>query len=291
MSPATRWSEASFERFERSIATSTGVAEIVVRIGSDRIAAYLKPMGNRLGPHVLAAEWVGSQLAARYGLSTFDFGIIQIGVDDEITLGGNAHGSAGPAFVSKSEPGHTWSGSPRELESLLNPDDIVKMIVFDTWTLNQDRYPPEVENRRANPDNVFLSKRDRVAGQYRLLAMDHTHCFTSGRDLTDRIAGISRVKDGRLYGLFPAFRSFITRERIALAIGGVGGVPPSSIGGIIESIPSEWEVKETGRQALTRLLCERADFLSGRLADMLNPLCNLHEGELFEEGGNGDGRA
>jgi hypothetical protein len=31
--------------------------------------------------------------------------------------------------------------------------------------------------------------------------MDHTHCFTCGRDLNQHLADISRVKDALLYGL------------------------------------------------------------------------------------------
>ena len=132
MSGPIRWGEGAFERFERAIQTSTGVAQIVVRIGRQRTKAYLKPMGNRLGPHVLAAEWVGSQLATEYGVSTFDFGIMQVKADDEIPLGGNALAIAGPAFVSILEPGHLWSGSMRGLQLLPNPDDVVRLIVFDT---------------------------------------------------------------------------------------------------------------------------------------------------------------
>ena len=173
---------------------------------------------------------------------------------------------------------------------MLNPDDVVKLIVFDTWTLNQDRYPPEGEKRRSNPDNVYLSERDGVANRYRLIAMDHTHCFTNGRDLTARIASIGRTKESRLYGLFPAFRRFITKGRISQAVNELEGMSPTSIGGIIESIPPEWRVPKTARDALKRLLCERVEFLCENLTNVMSPLCSLHAGDLFDEGGNADGR-
>jgi hypothetical protein len=50
-----------------------------------------------------------------------------------------------------------WGGVENELDHLVNPETISQLVVFDTWTLNCDRYPPDVTKRRANPDNVFLS--------------------------------------------------------------------------------------------------------------------------------------
>lgn len=140
--PATNWKNASFHRFQRTIPSSTSVAEVVVHIEGESVNAYLKPIGNPAGRHVLACEWVGSQLARWFGLSTLDFGIMHIAKNDEIPLGAENFAEPGPAFVSRREPGSPWSGTPRGLESLVNPEDLSTLVVFDTWTLNVDRFPP-----------------------------------------------------------------------------------------------------------------------------------------------------
>jgi hypothetical protein len=106
--PSTNWSNATFYRFERSIQSSTGVAEVVVQMEGVNVAAYLKAMGNPAGPHVLACELIGSKLANWFGLSTFDFGIMQIASDDEIPLG--EHHFAEPGRRSPEAHGLVRSG-------------------------------------------------------------------------------------------------------------------------------------------------------------------------------------
>lgn len=64
--------------------------------------------------------------------------------------------------------------------------------------------------RKPKYDNVFLSDRDGIVGKHRLLAIDHTHCFTNGREITPRIGTIQQTKDRHVYGLFDQFRPFLT---------------------------------------------------------------------------------
>jgi hypothetical protein len=40
--------------------------------------AYVKVLGNKEGPHMLASEWVGTSLAQWFGLRVPDFAIIQL---------------------------------------------------------------------------------------------------------------------------------------------------------------------------------------------------------------------
>jgi hypothetical protein len=49
-----------------------------------------------------------------------------------------------------------WGGDAPTLRRLLNPGDISRLIMLDTWIRNCDRYRPE-PNRRVNRDNVFLA--------------------------------------------------------------------------------------------------------------------------------------
>lgn len=163
------------------------------RIVTDAGKAYCKAIGNPEGPHALACEWVGTHLARWLGLPTFDCALLTVDEVDEIPLGDQTWAKPGPAFVSRAESGHAWGGSADELHLIENPEDIAKLVVFDTWTLNCDRHPPKGVVRKPNKDNVFLSGEGARPGRFRLIAMDHTHCFTSpnasGRSIVSRTSG------------------------------------------------------------------------------------------------------
>jgi hypothetical protein len=204
-------------------------------------------------------------------------------------LGGGCHAEPGPAFVSKKEPGEPWSGMERSLESLVNPEDITKLVTFDTWILNADRFPPPGMDRKPNYDNVFLSDRDGIAGKQRLIAMDHTHCLTNGNEITARIGTIARVKDRHLYGLFPQFEPYLTAGRAKDAREKFRSVSTTLVAGILRSIPSEWGVNREGLRALYGLLLDRAHFKADEVYDMVLPHCSMHNGEFSWDGGNDNG--
>ena len=117
----TNWQPTTFLRLDDMLDTSMGTARILTDAGP----AYVKAMGNRQGPHCLACEWVATQLADWFGLSTFDFAIMTIDADvDEITFFRGGMATSGTAFVTRATAGHTWGGSGEELDNLVNPEDI-----------------------------------------------------------------------------------------------------------------------------------------------------------------------
>ena len=63
--------------------------------------AYCKALGNRQGPHALACEWVGSQLAKWLGLPTFDFAIMELDDQEEIPLPRGGPAPPGPAVTRR----------------------------------------------------------------------------------------------------------------------------------------------------------------------------------------------
>lgn len=254
-----------------------GTAEIITDAGR----AYIKAMGNRQGPHTLACEFVGTQLARWFGLATFDDAILTLDGDDEIPFHRGGQAQAGPAFVTRAEPGHTWGGSEGELAAVVNPDDIARLVVFDTWTLNCDRHPPDLTVRKPNYDNVFLSEEAAEAGRFRLVAMDHTHCFTCGRDLTQPVATIDRTRDERVYGLFPGFVPLVRerREIVEQAAERLRSFDADTCRSIVASIPPAWEVSEEARTGLCDLLCQRAGFVADNVVGWLAPTC-WPQGEL-----------
>ena len=84
---------------------------------------YLKAINNPEGQHTLACEWLGTFLARRFGLATFDLTVLEVTEDDEIPLLGDLHAAPGPAVVSRYEKGGTM-GQQRSLEQVHNRDDI-----------------------------------------------------------------------------------------------------------------------------------------------------------------------
>lgn len=257
----------------------------VVVAETDAGRAYLKGLGNRSGPHALARDWVGTQLAAWIGLPTFDLALLRITAEDELPFLRGGKMRPGPAIAARAEEtGHQWSGAADDLKLLANPTDLARLVVFDTWIRNHDRQPPEGFTWKANRDNVFLSREGVAKGRFRLKAIDHSHCFDLAADLSSRLARIDCVQDERIYGLFPEFLPFLRPEQGPApaqqasardALDHLGRISASELAGIVGGIPREWEVDTPTRAALVQFLAQRATFLHDRLFDSLFPQPNL----------------
>jgi hypothetical protein len=228
--------------------------------------AYLKALGNRQGPHALACEFVGSSLARWFGLSVPDFAILSLAPEACFELPRGIQTEPGPAFVSRHTPGRTWGGSVEELHNLVNPTDITRLVVFDTWVRNCDRHSPNPETRRPNYANVYLADTDRPE-MSRLLAIDHTHCFDRVPDLTPRLARIDVVRDEATYGLFPAFAGFLDMGELIWCGSMLRELDREQIDAIVRQIPSEWRVDTPAQAALTDLVYRRALFLADRIKE------------------------
>src|SRR5688500_1181315 len=82
------WQPTFIRTPDQSLATAADTVRVTTGAGP----GYLKALGNRGGPHRLAADWVGTQLAVWLGLPTFEFAIIQVLAENEIPFqkGGQA---------------------------------------------------------------------------------------------------------------------------------------------------------------------------------------------------------
>lgn len=270
MTTAGTWQPRVVEQVRFTLDTSMGTA----RVATDAGDAYLKALGNRQGPHLLACELVATRLAAWFGLTTFDAALLTLpvdGIDIPFLRGGKA--MPGPAFVTRALPGFTWGGSEAELERLENVNDLSRLVVFDNWVLNCDRHPPDLTTRRPNYDNVFLSSEPTQDGRWRLVAMDHTHCFTCGRDLTPRLADIGHERDERLYGLFPAFIPRLRGAVLEWCRSRLRELEPAFVQAVLDTVPREWEVSTAALSAWKALICHRARFTADMLIDRLLALC------------------
>ena len=256
---ATNWNPTRLMEVAGSVDTSTGATEVTTDAGR----AYIKPMGNRQGPHVLATDWVGTHLAKWFGLSTFEIAILTLDADDTFPLRRGATAEPGPAFAAKAMLGDPWGKSGLQLDLLVNPEDITRMVVFDTWTLNCDRHHHDPTVRKPNYDNVYLSSEGVNPGQRRLIAMDHGLCFIrSGEDLSAKLAHIDKVKDEHIYGLFPEFGEILREDIIRQCITRLREMDMATARAMIATVPQEWQVSDSAREAWSNLICSRAAFVA-----------------------------
>jgi len=72
------WQPTTIRRPDEAFSTATETVRVTTNAGP----GYLKALGNRGGPHYLAADWFGTQLAGWLGLPTFEFTIIQVTPED-----------------------------------------------------------------------------------------------------------------------------------------------------------------------------------------------------------------
>lgn len=111
--------------------------------------------------------------------------------------------------------------------------------------------------------------------------MDFTHAFRHGQDINRKLSFIERIRDGRVYGLFPQFGSFLDRAEIQRLSGMLDRFGRAVAEEIIRAIPREWEVDNSGRASLATLITERAHFVAQTIESKLWPQLEL-EGGLCE---------
>lgn len=255
----SNWNPTRLMEVAGSADTSTGATEVTTDAGR----AYIKPMGNRQGPHVLATDWVGTHLAKWLGLSTFEIAILTLGADDVFDLPRGAKAMPGRAFASRALSGDPWGKSGLQLDQLVNPEDITRMVVFDTWTLNCDRHHHDITVRKPNYDNVYLSSEGVEPGARRLIAMDHGLCFIrSGEDLTTKLANIEKVKNEHVFGLFPEFRDRLREDILNDCATRLCEMDAVTAQAMVDTVPKEWEVSVEVRKEWSELIYQRAGFVA-----------------------------
>jgi hypothetical protein len=251
------WKPTSITRYIRSLRTSTGVAIVDTDCGE----GFLKALSNPEGPHVLGCELVGSLLADWIGLPTLDFAIVDVSDDDEIPLATGGKAGIGPAFISRRVNGASWGGDIDSLRLVDNIEDISRMILFDTWVRNCDRYRPEP--RRRNLDNVFYVRHyETDRSQVVLTAIDHTHAFTCGRELSRRIAHIDAVQDELTYGEFPEFTEFRNLAVEAAVRQRLHEMDIAEAQRFVGMVPATWVEDVEVKAAWASFIAGRAGFLA-----------------------------
>ena len=260
------WQPQTIRRFVQAIPTSTQV----VRVDTDAGEGFLKAMGNPEGPHVLACELVGTLLAEWLGLPTLEHALIWVTPEDEIPLAGGGRALPGPAFITRAENGFSWGGDETTLRNIRKPHDISRLVVLDTWIRNCDRYRPE-PNLRVNRDNVFFVRETEPEPGILLKAIDHTHAFTCGGELSLRLGHLDEIRDATVFGCFPEFRPLLDRDAASEAVAQLRDMDREQAARLVARVPVEWEVEEPVREAWRTFICDRAVFVAANLISTLWP--------------------
>lgn len=248
------WQPASLDRVVLTLETSTRVSQIA----TDKGSAFIKGMGNPAGLGSLISELVCAELATWFGLKVPDFAIVQ--VDDlEIPLRGIGVVQRGPAFASRTMDLRTADGTDTYLSRLRQPQDLAKLVLFDTWVRNADRCPPaDALDPSPNYENLTFAP---AAKTYDIVAIDHTHCFTDGELATD-ISDPDVQTDERIYGFFPEFPPFLDDNRFHEEAARLGQIDYAFVREVVHSIPQEWGITVGERDMLAAVIISRAQLVS-----------------------------
>jgi hypothetical protein len=249
-------------------ALKTGSGAFYVETDCGR--AYIKTLGNPEGPYILACEWIGTRVADLLGLPTFDHALIEITKDDDFLVFAKHKNTAEPgtAFATREEQGTEWAKDKRLLSRIENQKDISNLVIVDTLLRNPDRYGPN--GSPINLSNVFFSS-EADAPNVVLKAFDFSHCITNGRDLSKSVSHIGNVKDEKIYGLFPEFQSMLNRETVVDLCKRISELEKTDFERIVNSIPSDWKVKDDVKTEISNFLYNRSDFLVNSIEATLFP--------------------
>ncbi|VTS00779.1 Uncharacterized protein OS=Rhizobium etli (strain CFN 42 / ATCC 51251) GN=RHE_CH00503 PE=4 SV=1 [Gemmata massiliana] len=254
---ASSWSPTTIRYQKRKLSSNS----LPVVVETDAGEGFLKVLYPKGCPHDLACELVGIELARIVGLRTPEYAVIEIPPHAPVELADGNEFVPGHGFITRKLDGMDWSGSRSVLNRLLNPIDLARLVVFDTWTLNCDRFRPRTETApewRAER-NVFLERAANFDDQYYLTSLDHGCCFKCLADLTP--AHLRRVATSdALYGYFPEFAGLARREHALQAVRAVQSCLRAQIDAIIERVPESW-LTNGHRNALSDMIYGRIRLL------------------------------
>lgn len=271
-------------RVVRVLSSSARTAHVETDDGE----AYVKALGNPEGPHILACELVGTRAAAWLGLPVLDHVILNLKTSDVVAYPESSEPEIGPAYATRALPGTTWGDNEEALEAIENSEAIAGLVVLDTWLLNCDRYRVRGDEIRANQRNVFLADEGAARGRFRLMAIDHTHAFTCGAELSaKKLQRIELIQSTEVFGLFPKFVPLVTRSNVAALAKRLAAFSKGDASKLVAGIPAQWGCTPETAATIGEFLTLRAAFVSARIEDMLTPSCGWNAVLDFKDNGNG----
>lgn len=254
------WNPTRVTRVVKKLGTSTKP----VLVDTDDGPALLKYMGNPQGNDALIAEKLAADFAVELGIPCPPYSILSITPQQ---ISPPAIGAvAGPAFLSKwMNPATTFSPQSEMLEHLRDTDFVPRLVVFDTWIMNGDRFEPAPGGREPNYDNLlFVPDIQKV----KAIVIDHTHAFVE-QTFEEEVFAENWWADEEPLGLFPNFDTYLNHDAVMSQIDAINELCSERLEEVIASLPPEWHMSVAVREALFEGLKQRAQHLANWLPPAL----------------------
>ncbi|WP_310238467.1 HipA family kinase [Rhizobium rosettiformans] len=233
------------------------------RVATDAGDGFIKSLGNPMGSAALVSELVAAELAVWFQLNVPPFALVR-NCDIEIIMRKNGLPMEPPLFFSSAVDGIPRDGSDVFLRRLRDREAVSRLVVFDTWIRNWDRY----YGGEANSDNLLYVQAS--AHKYDLVPIDHSNCFIGSQtNFPEGAAPAHWIEDGGVYGKFPEFDDFITSDGVKAALAKLATVERDFVVEVVNSVPIEWGLGYSARAGLVDFICARATYVVDTLAPKL----------------------
>ena len=234
----------------------------VALVETDAGLGYVKGVGNSEGLKALVSELVAAELAVWFGLSVPPFAVIETS-EIEIRMKDWPQRMKAPLFFSKRVDGFPRDGSDAIISRLRRPRDISKLVVFDTWIRNSDRYS---RGKMNNSENLLFVKLNNKR-KYDLTPIDHTHCFFD--NIIKDEPGDTVVMDKAVFGDFPEFAPYLNQAAVEAALARLSRLDRDFVDEIVGSTPHEWGLGASTARTLADFICRRAAFVVETMAEKI----------------------
>ncbi|MGA1832979.1 HipA family kinase [Rhizobium wenxiniae] len=234
-----------------------------VRVATNAGDGFVKSVGNPMGSAALVSELVAAELAVWFGLDVPPFAVVHQ-CDIEIIMRKNGHPMAPPLFFSSAVEGIPRDGTDVFLQRLRDKDCVSRLVVFDTWIRNWDRY----YGGDVNSDNLLYVQAS--VHKYDLVPIDHSSCFIGDdANFPDGAVPDDWIEDEGVYGKFPEFDDFITNDSVNAALTKLATLEREFVGEVVNSVPLAWDLGPSARTGLIDFICARATYVVDTLAQKL----------------------
>lgn len=217
---------------------------------NDEQLYIVKLQRNRLGPKVLANEWLAAQLGGKLKLCFPPSAIIELSAQVILSSPCLARKGIipGKQFACRYLP-HSYYLNRWKISKAVNKQQMAGVMLFDHLLHNVDR----TWNRK----NLLIRKEEQGPTLY---AIDHSHLFIRGRWTVESLAKLAdriHINCRRSYGiLLKYFLKPVDFEPYAAAI---AMLDDAAIGEIVGEIPHEWLPLREEREQLCSFLIRRRD--------------------------------
>jgi hypothetical protein len=258
----------------RFISVWSSSNSLAAHVDTDAGEYVIKVANNPDGPRVLVNEWIGCSIASLLGLLTPDFAIVNVPPELGFELKPGLLAVSGLAFGSRFEQGQTWGGRS-SVRAVANQEAFSRLVVFDTWLLNVDRYSLTDGKVRKNVQNLWLSQEGAPPRKFLLKAIDHGYCFRGPSWRGNDLKRIESTKDPRIFGMFPEFVDQLEPTEVRNALGTADAITGGKIREIVDQVPTAWQLLETEKGAVIEFLLDRLRYLKTTISEGIWPQKDL----------------